>query len=899
MIEQAPGAPAPLRARVLVADADAGGRERLVQMLSPDYDVDAAADFSEAVASIAHAAPDLVLAGMDTDGTNGQSLFKKLRAERRLADVPIIALVAHTGDEAREEPGHRGADDYLIKPIDVRELLARVNTNLEVALARRQTSEALREEAEILAILNKVGTAVAAELDLERTVQVVTDAATELSHAAFGSFFYNVIDEKGEAYTLYTLSGAPREAFSRFPMPRNTDVFGPTFRGEGIVRSADITADPRYGRNEPYNGMPKGHLPVRSYLAASVISRSGAVLGGLFFGHPEVGVFDEHAERIVAAIAVQAGIAIDNARLYRAAQDEIHRRKGVEAALLESEQTLEARVAERTAQLAASNALLVSEAQAREKAESRFSLLVEGVIDYAIYMLDPSGVITNWNTGAQRIKGYSSDEVVGRHYSFFFTDEDRANDVPGKALAAAGRVGKYEAEGWRVRKDGTRFWASVVLNAIYDRSGEHIGFAKITRDITERRDAMIALQQSQEQLAQSQKMEGMGHLTGGVAHDFNNLLAIIMGNLETMQRMLKAPDPDAQRLANAAEVAMRGAARAAALTQRLLAFSRQQPLDPRSVEVSSLISGMSEMLRRSLGERITIDTALESAPWRVSIDPNQLEVAIVNLAVNARDAMPSGGSLTIETSDATLEANAARDAGVPEGEYVLIRIIDTGKGMTPEVLSRAFEPFFTTKGVGHGTGLGLSQVYGFVRQSGGHVKIVSDQGHGTTVTIYLPRATTDEESARAGGVATTARHADGGETILIVEDHDDVRAHAIDVLRELGYRTLEAPDGRAALQLLDEHPEVGLLFTDVGLPGGMNGRQLADEAQRRRSGLKVLFMTGYARDAIVHDGRLDPGVQLITKPFSFAALTSKVREILDGPLPAEEAAPAASAGVPR
>ena len=312
-------------------------------------------------------------------------------------------------------------------------------------------------------------------------------------------------------------------------MPRNTAVFGPTFRGEGIVRSDDITRDPRYGQNAPHRGMPKGHLPVRSYLAVPVMSRSGEVLGGLFFGHPEPGIFTERAERIVAAIAVQAGIAIDKARLYRAAQDEIERRKRVEARSRESEQKLEARVAERTAQL-------IAEAQEREKAEGSFRLLVEGVVDYAIYMLDPSGIITNWNAGGERIKGYRSDEIIGQHFSRFFTEEDRAAGLPAKALETAAREGKYEAEGWRVRKDGTRFWASVVLDAIRDKHGELIGFAKITRDITERREAQLALQKAQEQLVQAQKMEGIGHLTGGVAHDFNNLLTIIIGNLETLQR---------------------------------------------------------------------------------------------------------------------------------------------------------------------------------------------------------------------------------------------------------------------------------------------------------------------------------------------------------------------------
>ncbi len=743
----------------------------------------------------------------------------------------------------------------------------------------------LREEAQTLDLLNKVSAAVSAEIELERTVQVVADAATELSHAAFGAFFYNVTDANGESYTLYTLSGVARESYVGFPMPRNTAVFGPTFRGEGIVRSEDITADPHYRKNDPYFGMPKGPLPVRSYLAVPVLSPDGDVLGGLFFGHPDAGVFTVRAERIVAAIALQAGIAIDKARLFRSAKDEIERRKEVEVALRISEETLESRVAERTAELAASNARLLAEVEAREKAEGRFQLLVEGVVDYAIYMLDPAGIISNWNAGAQRIKGYQAGEVVGRHYSLFFTEDDRTADVPGKGLARAAAEGKYEAEGWRVRKDGTRFWASVVLNVIRSNDGQLLGFAKITRDITERRATMLALQQSQEQLAQSQKMEGIGHLTGGVAHDFNNLLAIVMGNLETMQRMLRDPGAPSERFLRCLEVAMRGAERGAKLTQRLLAFARQQPLDPKTIEVGTLITGMSELLRRSLGESVAIETLLAGDPWHVNVDPNQLEIVVLNLAVNARDAMPRGGTMTIETSNVPLEDDAsAKQVDLTPGQYVLVTVSDTGFGMTPEVAAHAFEPFYTTKDAGHGTGLGLSQVYGFVKQSGGNVSIESGVGQGTRVRIYLPRDRNRSRSAQLPDHAPREAATGNGETILMVEDNEELRAHSKEVLLELGYHVYEAVAGAAALEILQQHPEIRLLFTDIGLPGGMNGRQLADKALRRRPDLKVLFTTGYAHEAIVHDGRLDVGVQLLAKPFSYASLAAKLREVIDAPI---------------
>ncbi len=869
---------------VLLADDNRDMRHYVERLLGDaGYRVESVSDGTAALDATRRLEPDLVLSDVMMPGLDGFGLIAALRGDPALKDTPVILLSARAGEEAKVEGLRAGADDYLTKPFSARELLARVEANLTLARARRETSRLLQEETQLLELLNDVGTTVAAELDLERAVQVVTDAATRLSGAAFGAFFYNVIDDKGESYTLYALSGAPREAFSRFPMPRNTAVFAPTFNGEGIVRSGDITKDPRFGKNPPYHGHPKGHLPVASYLAAPVVSRTGEVLGGLFFGHPQPDVFDARAERIVAAIAVQAAIAIDKARLYRAAQDEIRRRREVEQALRENERTLETRVAERTSELAAANDRLVQEAAQRAHAEGRFQHLVESVTDYAVYMLDPEGIVSNWNTGAQRIKGYLASEIVGRHFGNFYTPADRAAGVPQRALATAREKGKFEAEGLRVRKDGSTFWASVVINPIRDHTGELIGFAKITRDITERRQAQETLQRAQEQLAQAQKMEGIGQLTGGVAHDFNNLLTVIIGNLESMQRAVgsgAALDP--ARLARSIDYAMRGAERAASLTQRLLAFSRRQPLDPKTVDVGRLVTGMSELLRRTLGEQVAIETVLAGGLWRVLVDPNQLEVSILNLAVNARDAMPGGGKLTIETANAMLdETYAATQTEVVPGQYVVISITDSGIGMSREVQARAFEPFYTTKDIGHGTGLGLSQVYGFVKQSGGHVKLYSEEGLGTTVKLYLPRQLADDELAPEPSGVGHAPRSRSGETILVVEDDPDVRAHSTGILRELGYTVLEAHVGAAGLEMLARHPEIRLLFTDVGLPGGMNGRQLADAARTMRPDLKVLFTTGYARNAIVHDGRLDPGVALITKPFTYDALAARLGDMLD------------------
>jgi PAS domain S-box-containing protein len=545
-------------------------------------------------------------------------------------------------------------------------------------------------------------------------------------------------------------------------------------------------------------------------------------------------------------------------------QREVQARGLAEQELQSLNDTLEERVSDRTRQLEESVRLL-------RDSERRFRLLVESVTDYAIYMLDTNGIIIKWNPGAERLKGYTAEEIIGQHVSLFYTDEDRESGVPTKMIATVTETSKHEAEGWRVRKDGSTFWASVVIESIRDEEGTLIGFAKVTRDLTNKRAA-------EEQLRQAQKMEAIGQLTGGVAHDFNNLLTIISGNLEILQRRLS--ERGETQLQRFVKSAMHGSSRAAALTHQLLAFSRRQPLQPQSVSVNTLITGTSEMLRRTLPENIAIETVLTGGVWLTFVDPNQLENCLLNLAVNARDAMPEGGKLTIEAANVYLDENYAAIATVPAGQYVGIFVSDTGKGMAPEVLSQAFDPFFTTKDIGQGTGLGLSQVYGFVKQSGGHVKIYSEVDAGTTIRIYLPRLVSADIPKEVQPASSDAARGEG-ETILVVEDETDVRAFAVEMLLELGYRVLDAPNGAEALRQLNGEKRISLLFTDVGLPGGMNGRQLADEALRRRPGLKVLFTSGYARNAIVHHGRLDPGVQLITKPFAFVDLAAKIRQILE------------------
>src|ERR1700761_7205500 len=504
-----------------------------------------------------------LILGWSEEEMLGQTLERVFTDEGQFAREMLDAV--HTGRGGGEEGWRKRKDGSRfwavgeLTPIwdDDREVLGFIKI-LRDRTSQRAAEQNLRDEHHALEILNRALSAISLENDTKRLVQIVTDAGVELTSAEFGAFFYNVVNEKGESYLLYTLSGVPADTFSKFPMPRNTEVFAPTFSGSAIVRSSDITKDPRYGHMAPHYGMPKGHLPVRSYLAVPVTSRNGTAIGGLFFGHSHPDVFTERSERWLVGLAAEASVAIDNA--------------GLPQELRNLNATLEQQVTERTEQL-------------------------------------------------------------------------RKNEAA---------------------------------------------------------------------LRQLQKMEAVGQLTGGVAHDFNNLLQVIIGNLDTISRVVPADSP---RLIKSVQSAMSGAKRAAALTQRLLAFSRRQPLDPKPLDINALISGMSELLHRSLGETIELEVVGSARLWAVEADANELESALLNLALNARDAMANGGRLTIETANADIDrAYAASQSEVIPGQYVSIAVSDTGSGMPEAVVSQAFEPFFTTKPVGQGTGLGLSQVYGFVKQ---------------------------------------------------------------------------------------------------------------------------------------------------------------------------------------
>jgi PAS domain S-box-containing protein len=496
--------------------------------------------------------------------------------------------------------------------------------------------------------------------------------------------------------------------------------------------------------------------------------------------------------------------------------------------------------------------------QALRASEERFRLLVQGVTDYAIYMLSPQGEVTNWNVGAERIKGYQADEIVGQHFSRFYTEEDRLDGRPARALGTAAREGRYEAEGWRVRKDGTRFWAHVVIDAIHDDMGELIGFAKITRDLTEKKKADAALAEANAALFQAQKMESIGQLTGGIAHDFNNLLSVLASGLEVLS-LKRGGGSDSKTFDSMRRAVDRGAT----LTQQLLAFARQQPLQPETRSVNRLISGFESVLRRAVNASIDFQVRLEPHVRSTVIDSARFESAILNLVVNARDAMPDGGHLQIETANVDLAEGEVR--GLAAGAYVRVTVSDTGTGMSPETASRAFEPFFTTKEVGKGTGLGLSQVYGFIKQSGGEVVIGSSPGEGTAITIFLPAAPGQDGGARQ----------DSTELVLIVEDEPDLMDVASALFISMGYEIITASNSREALNLLATR-EIDILFTDVIMPG-MNGVELATHAHEHYPHVRVILASGYPLPALrLEDANLEDFI-FVGKPYRLSDLARALR----------------------
>jgi len=499
--------------------------------------------------------------------------------------------------------------------------------------------------------------------------------------------------------------------------------------------------------------------------------------------------------------------------------------------------------------------------QALLEAERRFRILVQGVTDYAIYMLDPEGRVTNWNAGAQRIKGYAPNEIIGEHFSRFYTPEDLNAGVPKRALETARETGRYEAEGWRVRKDGTRFWASVVIDAIKDDEGKLIGFAKITRDMTEKREARLRLDESREQLFRSQKMEALGQLTGGLAHDFNNLLTAILGACELAMRNLD----DREKLKRMLDGVRGSAQRGASLTKQLLAFARAQQLEIKQIDLKQFLAEVTTLLRPSLRSNIELVTEISDQLWPADTDAAALELAILNLAFNARDAMKDGGQLKISAHNVVLE-------GEPDGlrgEHVALTVADTGTGMPPEVIDRVFEPFFTTKGFGEGTGLGLSQVFGFAKQIGGGISVESKPGKGATFTLYLrtSRGATAAETARDG------HHSLG--RVLIVEDDMLLAELAAGMFAELGFEGVIAHSAKEALEQLAGGDRPKLIFSDVVMPGGISGIELARKVRDRFPELPILLTTGYSEEV---GG--SHGFPVLQKPYEMDGLASALGNLL-------------------
>ena len=507
--------------------------------------------------------------------------------------------------------------------------------------------------------------------------------------------------------------------------------------------------------------------------------------------------------------------------------------------------------------------------QALRQSEEQFRILVESVTDYAIYMLDPIGKVISWNTGAERIKGYAPDEIIGDHFSRFYLPEEVEAGAPAKALSIAREAGRYEKEGWRLRKDGTRFWAHVVIDPIKGDDGEIVGFAKITRDITERAEAQRELEAAREALYQSQKLEAIGQLTGGVAHDFNNLLAAITGSLDLLRKRL----PYDPRTTPLLENAIQGAERGAILTQRMLAFARKQELKLEAVDVPQLVRGMGEFIRRSIGPNVDVRMRFADVLPRAQTDPYQLETALLNLVVNARDALPNGGEIAI-TAD---QVSVPRPHGERRvGNYVRVSVSDNGAGMPAEIVARVTEPFFTTKGVGKGTGLGLSMVQGLAGQSGGWIEIESEVGKGTRIDLWLPLASADLPVA---GLSVTEAVEDAGERLVVLAVDDDplVLTNTVAMLDELGHNVLVANSGDEALVIFQRHPEIDLVLTDEVMPG-LSGSQLAQRVKELRPTVTVALASGYA------DLHPSPGPDLATlprlaKPFTLAQLAGFIDDL--------------------
>jgi len=571
------------------------------------------------------------------------------------------------------------------------------------------------------------------------------------------------------------------------------------------------------------------------------------------------------------------------------AEDVTDRRRAAED-LQRAHDDLRKAVAERTATLRQTTEVLHTEIEQRKRVEAalkhdiaerrkaqealmesewRFRTVIQGVTDYAIFMLDRSGYITNWNVGAQRIHQYAAAEIIGQHFSRFYSEEEQYRGEPARALQVAAYEGKCAVEGWRVRRDKSLFWASAVIEAVRDEAGTLAGFVNITRDITERREAQASLERAQEQLAQSQKMEALGQLTGSIAHDFNNLLMIVSGHAQLLRRRLTDP-----KHLQAIDAVHSAANRGESLTRQLLAFSRRQPLNPVVTDLKERIEAVHEMLVGSLRGNVQLKCDIPADVWPVEVDIAELELALVNIAVNARDAMPGGGLIKLSARNVSLKKSDGVDQ--LEGDFVALAMTDTGVGIAPDVLPRIFEPFFTTKALGKGTGLGLAQVYGFSHQSAGTVVATSAVGSGTTITIYLPRRQAAPVEA-AVQAPPTQPIVPGQGTILVVEDNAEVADITASLVQQLGYQTARAENAAEALNRLRRGDKVDLVLSDVVMPGGMNGIALAQEIGNHYPHIPVVLTSGYNDVVQTAQNRF----AILRKPFQLSVLEKSIREALE------------------
>ncbi len=897
------------RPRVLLADDNADMRDYLSRLLAERYETAVVADGQAALEAIRLQRPDLVLSDVMMPRLDGFGLLGAIRADPALRDLPVILLSARAGEESKSEGMDAGADDYLTKPFSARELLARIGANLAMAQLRQEAMQtAVRNEERLRQLFEQAPGFMCTLRGPEHVFEMANAAFMRLvgNRELIGRAFRDALPEVGEQGVLDLIDAAYRtgtaftgqsaslrvqrspggpieELFVDFVYQPIRDAAGAV---SGIfVQGADVTdakraeyalraseaqfrtfaqAVPNHVWTAPADGL-------LDWFNNRVYEYTGTVPGQLDgqswarIVHPE----DLPSTTARWAAALASGDTYETEfRLRRAdgayrwhigralpirdAGGAITRWVGTNTDIQDQKTAAE--------ELAHLNATLEQQVAARTRERDRVWRTSQDLF----VILDFDGIYRSVNPAWTEALGYAPSELIGLRFDTL----PHPDDIPA-VHAAHERL----MQGLVVRDFDTRMRAKDGSYRLFNWHciPEDDGVYAAGRDITERKGL-------EDQLRQSQKMEAVGQLTGGLAHDFNNLLTGIIGGLELLQmRIAQGRTGDLDRYLNAAQDASK---RAAALTHRLLAFSRRQTLTPQPTDMDRLVGGMEELIRRTVGPEIAVGIFPATGLWHTLVDQNQLENALLNLCINARDAMPNGGRLTIETANRSLDHRTARERDLPSGDYVSLCVTDTGTGMSAEVMARAFDPFFTTKPIGQGTGLGLSMIYGFVQQSGGQVRIYSEVGQGTTVCLYLPRHAGGSIDAVDAADPTAPPRAEQGETVLIVDDEATVRMLMVEVLDDLGYRAIQASDGAEGLRILQSDARIDLLITDVGLPGGMNGRQVADAGRAARPALKVLFITGYAENAVVSHGHLAPGMQVLTKPFALDHLAIRIKALI-------------------